>query len=263
MQKASQDHEDVEHAVKPGPFGADAVEDGADRVGDATQKQEHEAGGADIPGGLAPEGEDGPAHADVADHGKHPVGVKIDGGEHGCQNGHGPLKAEEPPAQLGVDGTDGRQGHHRVGSADQEIDGAVINDLHHLFAHARLQPVVDAGYAVQGNHAAAEYGGGHNAVDILPQGGEGHAQAKGRHAHGAAHDMGDGIHDFFPGGVVGQRAVCQLCSFHHKAFLPAHLLYAHSIAFFWPEMYLLGGLYRSTRGRGRILPAVEIKQELT
>ena len=87
----------------------------------------------------------------------------------------------------------------------------MVNDLHDLLSHAGLQPMVNTGYAVQGDHAEAIDGRADHTVDIAVQRREGNAQAQGRHAHGPAHNMRDRIHNFLSHRIVGQHPVCQLC----------------------------------------------------
>lgn len=217
----------MEHAVKPGALGADAVENGADCVGDATQKQEQEAGGADIQGGDAPEGEDGPAHADVANHGEHPELPQVDGGEGAGDGGQNPLQRQEAPAQGGISGQEGADENGGVGAGDEGIDGAVVNDLHDLFPHPRVKPVVHAGHGVKGDEGQT--------VNQHPQNGQGGGTGDGahkpqhqrQHAEAAACDVGDHIHQLLSPGVVGKKPLGQGNAFCHRvtAFQDLEILY--------------------------------------
>lgn len=73
LEHAAQNHEDVEYRVHPPLPGADAVEHRADGIGDAPQEQQQKSRKSEHLQGLPHEGENGPAQADVADHGEHVV----------------------------------------------------------------------------------------------------------------------------------------------------------------------------------------------
>ena len=170
LQHRADYHENVEYRVHP-LFGfAQSVEDGADGISDAAQKQQQKSRQSHGFHGLFREGNHRPAHADVADHGKDAVLFEINGRQRAGQNRQHPFKAEQPPAQRRMGGPDGGQHHGGIGAADQKVDGAVIDDLHHLFAHAGLQTVVDAGNGEHGDEGGAVDGTADDAVIILIQG---------------------------------------------------------------------------------------------
>ena len=83
-----------------------------------------------------------------------------------CNGGHDPLKDKKPPSEDRISGTDGGQYENRVGSRNQKIDGAVINDLHDLFRHFSLQPVIYAGHGVERNQGYAINCRADHAVEI-------------------------------------------------------------------------------------------------
>ena len=111
----------------------------------------------------------------VKDHGKDAVFFQINGGQRAGQNRQRPFKAKQTPAQRRVERTDGGEDYRRIGTADQKVDGAVVDDLHHLFAHAGLQAVVDAGNGEHGNEGGAVDGAADDAEIILVQSGAHHA----------------------------------------------------------------------------------------
>ena len=64
-------------------FLAQTVENGADGVGNAAGQQQTKTARFHYGQHLPPEGDDGPAHADVTDHGEHSGFLQVDGGEGG------------------------------------------------------------------------------------------------------------------------------------------------------------------------------------
>ena len=131
----------------------------------------------------------------------------INGGQGGSHSYHGPFKGEQPPAQCRVGRADGGQGNHGVGACDEEIDGAVVNDLHNFFAHGGLQAVIHAGNGKHGDHTGAVNCGGDDAVHVAVEGGKDDTQGQGHHAHRTAHNVGHHIHDLFAPGVIRKHAV--------------------------------------------------------
>ena len=193
--------------MHPPLFGADAVQHRTDGVGDATPKQQQEAGPGQCVQCLFPEGNHRPAHADVADHGKDLVLFQIDGGQGRCDGHQHPFKNEQSPGQRRVVGPQGRQHHGGVGAGNEKIDGAVVDDLHHQLAHAGPQAVIDAGHGVHGNKRKAVKGAGHHAPDVAVQRCPDQAQHRGQDPQSAANNVGDHVHDLFAPGVVGQFPV--------------------------------------------------------
>ena len=94
LQQASENDEHMEYGVYPGLFGSDAVKHGTDGVGNAARQQEPESRKSQYLNDLRDEGDDPPAHADVADHGKHVVLLQIDGGQGHGQSGKTPFYPE-------------------------------------------------------------------------------------------------------------------------------------------------------------------------
>ena len=85
----------MEHGVHPFLLLAQAIEDGTYGVGNAASQKQQESGQGEHLKCLLGEGDDCPAHANVADHGEHAVFLQVNGGEGGGQGGHGPFKAEQ------------------------------------------------------------------------------------------------------------------------------------------------------------------------
>ena len=240
-------------------LAANAIEHGTDGVGDASGEKQIKPGLCQHLHDHLGKGDNGPAHTDVADHGEDPVLLQVDGRQHCGNDGHDPLEAKEKPAQLRIDGPDGRQGNDGVGAANEKIDGAVVDDLHDLLAHAGPQTVVDAGYTVKDDHAEAVDGGADDSVDVAVLGCQHNAHGQSRHAHGSAHNMGDGIHDLFAGAIVRKLPVSQLGSFQHTQLPPWVLCFHYSTK--WRNVCLQWGLYSSTPGRDRFLLKVEKEKD--
>ena len=87
------------------PFSGSAqtIENRTDGVGDAAGKQQQETGHLHYFDYLLKEGDDGPAHADIADHGKYTKDIQVNGGEGSGKQGdkindmirHGELTPKE------------------------------------------------------------------------------------------------------------------------------------------------------------------------
>ena len=85
LQGCTQIHEDMEDRMHPFSALTQTVEDGADGVGNAACQQEHKSRQGQGFDHLRAEGNDSPAHADVADHGEDSVLLQINGSEGGGQ----------------------------------------------------------------------------------------------------------------------------------------------------------------------------------
>ena len=205
--------------MHPLPALAQSVQNGADRVGNAAQQQKQKTREGQRLHRLLRKEDDRPAHADIADHGKDPVFLQVNGRQGRGQRYHAPLKAEQHPGKDRVLRTDGGQQNHGVGSRDEEINGAVVDHLHHLFAKRWLQTVVDAGNGKHGDHGAAVNSGGDDAPRITVESGKNDAQRQRHDAYSAADDVGDHVHDLFAPAVIRELAVGQFRSFHF-GFLP-------------------------------------------
>ena len=96
-------HEDVEDGMHPFLLNTKAVENGTDAVGDAADEQQQKSCLCHNMPGLLPEGDDGPAHTDVADHGKHFVFLQVDRRQGGSNQSQRPFKDEQSPAQDWID----------------------------------------------------------------------------------------------------------------------------------------------------------------
>ena len=86
-----------------------------------------------------------------------------------------------------------RQHDRGIGAGDQKVDGAVVDDLEHLFRHHGAQPVVDAGHGVQQNHGRTVDGAAHHTPGGAFGGGGDDAQHQRRNRERSAHNMGDHI----------------------------------------------------------------------
>ena len=78
LQYASRHHEHMEHAVHP--FFLHTEQDRAHGIADAAAQQQPEAGGGHDVKEHGSQGDDGSAHADIADHGKDIVFFQVNGG---------------------------------------------------------------------------------------------------------------------------------------------------------------------------------------
>ena len=94
LQQTAKDNENVKYGVHPPLLFADAVENGADGVADAAEQQQQEAGLGQHLTGLGEEGENGPAHKNIADHRKNFVFLQVNGCKGHCQGRKAPLKGK-------------------------------------------------------------------------------------------------------------------------------------------------------------------------
>ena len=194
------------------------IEDSAHRVGDAAGQQPHQAGQGDgLEHGVGRQ-HHAPAHADVADHGEHRVLFQVNGGKDNRHEGDRPHHAEQRPAPRGIGRPDGAQHDGRIGACDKQIDGAVVQHLHHLLGHFGQQAMVHAGHGVEKHHGYAVYHAAHNGPWIALEDGGNQAQHQRGDAERAAHDMRHHVEDLFSAGVIRQLAVFQAGPFH--AYLP-------------------------------------------
>ena len=138
LENTAQHHKNVEHRVHPFFSAADAVEYRTDGVGDAAQQEKQEAGQGQHLQGLTGKGNDSPPKADIADHGNDIVFLQVNGSEGGSKSCHCPLEDEQAPAKCRIPGAESGQYDDGVGPRNEEIDGAVVNDLHHFLSHAGL-----------------------------------------------------------------------------------------------------------------------------
>ena len=224
LQQGPQNHKDMKDRVHPLLFAADAVEHRADGVGDAAPKQQKKARCRQDRAGLLDEGNDGPAHADIADHGEDLILLHVDGSQRGGNGGETPLENKQSPAQRRINRTDGRQYYGGVAAGNQEIDGAVVNDLHYLLAEAGQQTVIDAGNREGADHGGTVNDGGDNAVDVVISDCTDDTQCQYGDAQQTAQRVGDHISQFFCAAVIGQMVVCQFGSCAHKAYFLSQCL---------------------------------------
>ena len=187
--------------------GADTIEHSADGIGNAAEEQQQKSRQGQNLQNLLPEGDYRPAHADVADHGKTFVFFQVDTSKSGCNGHHAPLEDQQSPGKLRVDGPQSRQHDHRVGAGNEEINGAVVDDLHHPLAHIGLQAMVYAGDGKHGDDAGAIDGRCNNAPDVTMQCCPDHKQDQPDNTQSAANYGGDHIHDLLTPGVVGKLSV--------------------------------------------------------
>ena len=98
--------------------------------------------------------------------------------------------------------TDSGQQDRCVRPGDQEIDRAVVNDLHHLFSHARFKPVVNAGHCIQSDHRRAIYGGADHTPDVSMQSSHHDRQHQNGDSDGTADNVGHHIGDILAAGII-------------------------------------------------------------
>ena len=83
----------------------------------------------------------------------------------------------------------------------------MVNHLHDFLAHAGGHTVVHTGNGIQGNHGHAIDNGRDDTIDIFMPCRKDNTQRQRRHGKGTPDDMGGGIQNFFPAGVVRENAV--------------------------------------------------------
>ena len=195
-------------------FPAQAIENSAHRISDAACQQPDQAGNGDCLEHRVRRQHHAPAHADVADHGKHGVLLQINGGKDDRHDRNGPHPSEQRPAPGGIAGPDGAQRDGRIGTRDKQVDGTVVQHLHHLFGHFRQQSVIYAGHGVEKHHGHTVYHAAYDGPGIALQDGGNQAQHQCDNPECAAHNMRYHVEDLFSTGVIRQLPVFQAGPFH-------------------------------------------------
>lgn len=166
LHHGAREDEDMEDRMHVAMLLADAVENSADRVGNAAKQEPEEPGEGDRFNGSLGGEQNAPAHSNVAAHGEFGVFFEVDRGKDGRQCRAAPNDAENDPSPSGGNGTDRGKEDGSVRSRDQEVNGAVIQHLKYLFGKSRVQAVVDAGGGVKQDQGRAVDGASNNAPDI-------------------------------------------------------------------------------------------------
>ena len=204
LQNTSQNHKDMENGMHPLFSASDSVQDGSDGVGNSAGQKQQKSRKRKGYQRVFGEGDDCPAHTDIADHGEYLIHLQINGGKHCSEDYHGPFKDQNAPGDDGVQGADGGKQHNGVCSADQKIDRAVVNYLHYFFCHSRCESVVYAGNGVKGNHSGSVDGRCGNRVTVSADCGENCTEHQCCNGKNAAKDMGDGVDNLLTFGVIGK-----------------------------------------------------------
>ena len=158
MEDGAGDAEEVEDAVDVAVFGADAVQNGAESVGETAEEEQQDAGKAHVLVEGFDADEDAPAVQKVADDFGDLEAVGVDGGEGDADDSDEGDEGEEPLAESTADAEEGDRG---VGAEDEEEDVAMVDDAEDLFAgEAAGEGVVDARDDVEDDHGRAEDGDG-------------------------------------------------------------------------------------------------------
>ena len=155
LENATCHHEDMKHGVHPAHFAADAIKNSAETITDSACQKKEESPLSQNLNGLGEEGQDRPAQADVEHHGQLAVLLQIDSCQRRRQGRQRPLQDKQPPTNLGVHRSQGDQYNWSITAGDEQVYGAVVNDLQHFLPKAWLQSVVNAGNGIEEDQTAA------------------------------------------------------------------------------------------------------------
>ena len=107
MEDGAGDAEEVENAVDVAAFGADAVENGADGVGEATEEEQEDADETHVLVELREADKNAPAVQEVANDFENLEAVDSDGREGDADDADESDEAETPPAERTADAEEG------------------------------------------------------------------------------------------------------------------------------------------------------------
>lgn len=186
----------MKNAMKILLFGADAVEEGAERVGDATGEEQEGAAELHVLDELGEADENAPAVEEVADDFEGLEFVGVDGGENDADRGNEGNKTEEPPAECAAD-ADERDWD--VGAENEEEDVTMVEDAEDFLAgEAGRERVINAGDDVEDDHCRAEDGAG----GAFGRGvGFDEHEDEGNDAKDCAEAVANGVPEFFSEGI--------------------------------------------------------------
>ena len=204
LQYAADQDKHMEHRVDIAHLLADAVQHGADGIGDTARKQQDEAGHRHRVDRQLQHSDHTPAHADVANHTHLLKALEVDRVQchgDGCQR---PFHAEDRPCQRGVQRTNPHKQDRRIGARDQKVDVAVIDDPHHSLGVAGGQSVIDAGYGEHDKQGRAIDRTGHDRPRVAVHRSHNDQQRYRRYGKDRTDDVGHGVTDLFPPRVIGQ-----------------------------------------------------------
>ena len=218
VQDACRHNEKVKHRmhIAVTAFSADDVQNRADGVCDAAARKIGKA----VPRYGFDERSyrenDAPAEGDIADHGEALVFFQIDRVEGNAQRGHAPDHAEQHPSDGGIHAAYRGKGDRRIGSGDQNKDGAVVENLKDLFRASGQKSVINARHRIQKNDRNAVYDRPRKAVRVAADCRKDDAQHQKRNPQCASDNVRYHVKNFLSLCVGGQNTFAELCSFHGK-----------------------------------------------
>jgi len=208
MEQTSDTNKDVEDGMEPLFVVADAVERGADGVGNSAEEKEHRTAEAESDDGGLDVHQDAPSHTEVADHRKELILFQVYGIEHDTECGKSPDDTEYHPTHRGIYASQGHEGVGGVCTGDQDEYRAMIDYLQHLFCvKAVRKAVIDAGYSIEHDHRGTENRAGYHAPNALVPGGHDNAEHRCDDADGAADDVSGHIEYFLRMRIVGKLSL--------------------------------------------------------
>lgn len=144
LQKTACDDKYVENSVKNRTGVTDAVERCADGISDTTRKDPEKSSDTHGSECIAQNKNNTPAHAEVTYHRQFSIPVMINGGENNGESNQPPFHTEDNPCERWKRRTNRRKQNRCVGTSDQKINGAMVDDLHYFFAHTGTKAMVNA-----------------------------------------------------------------------------------------------------------------------
>lgn len=138
LHQATKQNKEMKYRVNITVFLSESVKNGAHSIGDSTKKQPKESRKGNGLDRRFCRNQNAPSHSNIADHRKHRVFFEVDRRKYGRHRRKAPNNAKNDPSPSGRNGADRTEQDGGIGSADQKVDGAVIQYLEHLFTHSRV-----------------------------------------------------------------------------------------------------------------------------
>ena len=144
-------NEQVKDRMNVSPLLAKPIQDSSHRIRNTARKTPEQAAKRNcFHRGLCRK-QNTPAHSDIADHRKLGVFFEVDRRQRCRHCRKSPHDAKQDPTPCRRGGTNAAKQNGRIGAPDEKIDGAMVDDLHHLFAGSLMQSVIDAGNGIHCN----------------------------------------------------------------------------------------------------------------
>ena len=196
-------------------FVSHAVKHRADGIRNSSEKDPKNAVPCKNVNGLFKTKNDEPAHKDIKNHRKLFIFVVVNGGKNSAQRRKGPFRKKNEPRGFGINRSHCRKKNGRISSGNKKINGAVVDDLHHLFCKTGFEPVINARNGVNRNHRKTVDNASHNVPGVAVHCRNDDAKKKNNNSKSAAHNVGGHVGNFFSAGVIGKDPFSKGSSSHN------------------------------------------------